>query len=519
MTRDNAKTIINFYLVLVNRTPLPEVQVLEKIEQQARHLKKNWHQKDIEAMNVVNQLLSVLQSHAPYQLFRMLAGDDSLFRRRERDSRIKEIAHVITHENLGEWLEKLNKIAIILSQNPDRNSSSFCQLLFEIGKDNPHTAQALIDNSLRENNTLKEFVAEFIRGIRTSTRPDIAVNYVDRWLSGEDRMLILEIPETYRAVDEKLLDAKDVEIFARLLNYRMGDDEHDRSLNMRIMSNIRWVYKKNPSKATDIICQLFKEIDQDSIYRCVHELWWPREQIDVNQWPVKKFKEILKKFEDLPVLNSDTIYYILAQYGQKEPLRLIQFFERRAEKQTERGSLSGYRAIPHRPNLKEIADVYQAHPRYSEAINRIMGWFQKDDYLYEQAAADLISGISPELDGPLKETLLNLIGSGDENKLRIVLKVLEEFSDDPALEALCKDAVKHSQGKRKLQDRIEFFILYHLRGSVVIPLEEKLCSWLDDENQYVRNFAEKAIRSLKAKNEYDKKRAAEYEIKRKKGLR
>ncbi len=534
MIRDNANTIINYYLDLINHTSPLEAQVLEKMEQQAHHLKV-WHEEDIQVMNVVNQLLSVLQSHAPYQLFRTLAVDDSLFSRddgknyeqiqTEKDQRIKEIADGITHENLSGWLEELNKIAIILSQNSDQDSSSFCKLLFEIGKDNPQTAQALIDNSIRENNALKEFVAEFIRGIRASTSPDIASSYVRQWLSGEDRMLILEIPETYRTVDEKFLDAKDVEIFARLLNYKMGDNEHDRRLSIRIMSNIRWVYTKNPTEATEIICQVFKEIDQDSIYRCVHELWWARNQINLSQWDLTDLEEILKTFEDLRALNNDAIY-ILAQYGQKEPFALVKFFERRVEKQTEHGSLSDYRAIPSGPYLKAFTKVYQAHPQYSEAINQILEWFQKDDYRYEQAAADLISGISPELDGPLKETLLNLIRSGDEKSILAVLKVLEEFPEDSATHALYKEAVRHSEGEKELQNKIQSLIMSRIRvhigigGSVITfqKLKEKFRSWLEDDNRCVCDFARRVIRRLDDRIDFEKKWTTEEEIKRKKGL-
>ena len=43
MIRSNANTIINYYLEIVNHTPLPAVEVLEKMEQQAHHLKV-WHE-------------------------------------------------------------------------------------------------------------------------------------------------------------------------------------------------------------------------------------------------------------------------------------------------------------------------------------------------------------------------------------------------------------------------------------------------------------------------------------------
>lgn len=531
MIEFNIKAIYEFYLTLATSSSPQEVEVLEEIEQQAHYLKA-WRYEDMEVNAVLNQLLTALQADEWYQLFRTLLSGNPLHCRNEDESpeqasskidkRIKEIVDTITDENLNEWLETFNRIAEIGARKVHHDFPPFYKLLSGIGKAKPHITRALIDKSLLDKNALKGFVAEFIRGIRASNRPDIAGNYINRWLSGEDQMLILEIPESFWRVDEKFLDPTDVEIFASLLNCRMGDKEQNRKLNTRIMSNIRWIYKQNPAKATEIICQLFRSADQDSIFRYVHELRRAREQIDLRQWELTKFEEILNTFENLPVLNSDVIY-ILTQYGHKAPHGLIDLFERRVEKQidheqTKHDSFSKYEAIPYGPNLREFDDVFQAHPQHSKAINQIMKWFQKDDYRYKHAAANLISGISPELDGTLKETLLNLIGSCDENKLKIVLTVLEKFPDDPALETLCKDAVKYSQGNKKRQDRIEFFILYDLRGRGAIHLKEKLNSWREDENQYVRIFAQKISRSIEAKNESDEKWNAEERIKRKKGL-
>ena len=49
-------------------------------------------------------------------------------------------------------------------------------------------------------------------------------------------------------------------------------------------------------------------------------------------------------------------------------------------------------------------------------------------------------------------------------------------------------------------------------------LKERLSSWLKDENQYVRNFAQRVIQNLELRIEGEEQRAAEEEIKRKKGL-
>ena len=531
MIQDTAKTLLDFYLALVNRIPPPQAGVLQEIEQQAYDLKIR-HEEYIE---VIDRLLSVLQSHEDYQLYRTLVGDDSLLwkdeetsyeqAQTERKAKIREISHVITAENLSEWLEPLNGIAETASQKPHHYSSPFCQLLFEIGKEKPHIAETLIDKSLLENNALKRFAAEFLRGIRTSRHSEIVDNYVREWLSGEDRALILEIPKTYSGVDEKFLHAGDVEIFDTLLHYEMRDKKQRWELDRRIMFNIEWVYNKYPAKATEIICQLFARGDQGCIIDYIYQLYDARQQINLSQWDLEIFEKILQKFVDLPVLNRNAMY-ILAQYGQKAPLRLVSFFECRVEKQKqmEFDGFAKYRAIP--PRLDKIAKIYQDHPQYSETINQIMGWFQKNDYHYEWAAADLIPSVSSQLDGPLKQTLLNLVRSGNEENIRTVVEILKKFPEDLHSDDLYKEAVKHSKGKRKLDDRIRNMIVNRspgssgIRGQIRIfqRMKEKFCLWLGDENQYVRDFAQRIIKNLENRIEYEEKQAAETEIRRRKGL-
>ena len=186
--------------------------------------------------------------------------------------------------------------------------------------------------------------------------------------------------------------------------------------------------------------------------------------------------------------------------------------------------LGGFRAIPR--HLDEIAKMYQVQPQYPEVISQIMGWFEKNDDHYKWAAADLISGISPQLDGSLKQTLLNLVRSGDEKNIRTVSDILKKFPEDSHSDDLCKEAVKHSKGKRDLEDSIGIMIVYRPRGSsgirglitVFQHLREKLCLWLEDENQYVRDFAQRTIKIVEIRIKDEEKQAEETEIQRRKEL-
>ena len=114
----------------------------------------------------------------------------------------------------------------------------------KLARANRISLKFLIDKSLSKNDALKRYTAEFVRGIRRSSHPDIAGDYVREWLSSEDQMLLVQIPHTYRGVDEKSVNADDLEIFETLLNCKVGDEEQRQELDRNIMFDIRWIHKK-----------------------------------------------------------------------------------------------------------------------------------------------------------------------------------------------------------------------------------------------------------------------------------
>ena len=531
MIRDNAEALISFYLGLLTANTTPEVEIFQEIEERIHHL-KTWRQDNIKSLD---KLISALQSNEYYQLYRTLVGDAVLFWMDEEKSceevetetseKIKKIADVIVHKNLMEWLDKLNGFAKTLLDTLDRDDSRFLQLLFDIGRDKPTVAQGLISGSVIQNIALKRFAAEFTRGIRLSSDPGIARELVKEWLSSGDQMLLAQIPKTYWKVDERSLDVRDLEIFETLLNYKLIDKKQRQELDRSIISNIGWIYRIQPEKIIEIICKLLKRADQNSIIHHMNQLWWSRKQIDFGQWDLSVFENLLQTFVDIPVLNDNAVY-ILAQYGQKAPLELIQVFERRAEKQkqTSGDSFSRYNAIPY--FLKEIAEMYQAHPQYLDVLNQVLGWFQKRNYHYDTAAANLISSIAPQLDGPLKQTLMELIKSCNEENILSVLKILEEFPEDSVSDELCKEAVKYSERQKQLQDSIENLIVNRVRtylglsGGVTTfqNLKKRVIPWLEDENHYVCAFAQRIIPKIESRIKIEREFAAEEEIKRRKGL-
>ena len=522
MIRDNAKILVNLYLALMSDDATLGVEVIQEIERQAYHL-KTWKAVDIK---LIRRLLRALKSHEYYQLYRTLAGDASLFWQEEGKSyneiqtetteKIKEIANTITHENLIEWLETLNEIAESFPYTSNYNTSRFRQLLFEIGKSKPIIAQALIDKSLSKDNALKEFAAESIRGIRKSTHPDIAGYYVREWLSGEDQTLLLQIPQTYRGVDDKSVGTGDLEIFETLLNCKVGDEKQRQELDRNIMFDIRWIYKKNPEKTIELICQIVKRGDENSISHHLNQLCWSGGQIDLSQWDLKFLEEICQKLVDVSTLDYSAVY-IVAKYGEKVPLAVVPFFERRLEKQKQMAceGIVQYYAIPH--FLKELAEMYRGHPQYLEVVNQILPWFQTDDYDYETAAADLILGISPEINDQLRMTLFNLARSDSAQNKLAVMQVLEKYPEDSVTDELYKEIVKHSSNDRELQKDIKSEII---RGGAakLQRWRKRLKSWYTDDNEFLCEFSQREIKDVESSIEFYERLNAEHEMKRKKGL-
>lgn len=522
MIQADAKVLVNFYLALLKDNVTLEMEILQEIEAQAHHL-KTWKAADI---MVIRRLQRALQSHECYQFYRTLASDASLFWHEEGQSydeiqtetteKIKAYANAITHENLNEWFEKIDRIAEAITDSLNQDKSRFYELLFEIGESKPHIAQALIDKSLSKNYALKRYTAEFVRGIRRSSHPNIAGDYVREWLSSEDQILLVQIPHTYRGIDEKSVDAVDLEIFETLLNCKVGDEEQRQELDRNIMFDIRWIYKKNPEKTIELICQIVKRGDENSISHHLNQLCWSGGQIDLSQWDLKFLEEICQKLVDVPTLDYSAVY-IVAKYGEKVPLAVIPFFERRLEKQKQMASEGKvqYYAIPH--FLKELAEMYRGHPQYLEVVNQILPWFQTDDYDYETAAADLILGISPEINDQLRMTLLNLARSDSAQNKLAVMQVLEKYPEDSVTDELYKEIVKHSSNDRELQKDIKSKIISG-GGGKLQNWRQRLKSWLAGDDVHLREFAQRAIEDLESLIAFNERLNAEHEIKRKKGL-
>ena len=147
MIQADAKVLVNFYLALLKDDVTIEMEIIQEIEAQAHHL-KTWKAADI---MVIRRLQRALQSHECYQFYRTLAGDVSLFWHEEGQSydeiqtetteKIKAYANAITHENLREWFEKIDRIAEAITDSLNQDKSRFYELLFEIGESKPHIAQ------------------------------------------------------------------------------------------------------------------------------------------------------------------------------------------------------------------------------------------------------------------------------------------------------------------------------------------------------------------------------------------
>lgn len=544
MIMDNIKMIINFYNRLNFRRANPEI--LQEIEKQVSFEKRRFadYKRNNKAIAKTlylkaQKLLQRLRNDTFYKIYRNFVGDLTDFWDEKEDydkininrrQQIEKIVNAINNKNVNKWVEIIIKISE--SYEP-KQEYEFENLRFfgqKLGETKPELAFRLINILIKRKFSLKNFYTDLLLGIRKSKKICFVYSCIDNWMKMGDFDLIKEIPYSYWGVEEKYISPKDVNIFDKLAKLRL-EKEKRLEMDLRILRTLPWIYKINPGLCDKILFNILRKLSGKnlSVFSDTMMMADYRKQIEIKKWSSRILKNIVKEF-----LRKEKLEYhdeeILSIYAEKDPLGLIDFFRKRMDisrkkkNKEKRLSIDSYDAIPFQ--LGKISKAIITHKDYKKVINKILSeWMERKDWQLQWEGKHFIYELSPNLDDTLKSELLNKIRSKEKNKMVGALEVLDAYQGSPAIDDLCKEAIKESKGSKKIKNIVARALYqtgvvtgeYGFRDAHKHKLE-RINKWLKDKNKHVKNFAREFSESLKKSISREEKKVLEEQMRLKKGV-
>jgi hypothetical protein len=209
---------------------------------------------------------------------------------------------------------------------------------------------------------------------------------------------------------------------------------------------------------------------------------------------------------------------ILRAIGDRFPESVWRFLKRRLDYDAEGNDPIRYEAIPY--GLGDLRKPLARDPAF--AVKTVREWYTEDSRLFQfrggRVLHDVFPGIGPELEAPL----MDVVREGTDDAIDFVLRILRAYEGQPFVHGLCKAVIDAlPENDRRL---LEIEIILQSTGVVAGQFgfveayqrkKDEVSSWLTDERQKVRTFAERYIRTLDRSIAAEQRRSeADYELRR-----
>lgn len=502
--------------------------VIAEIDERLHYFQKHSLLKSPEAEALKNDIAS----NEFYSLFRVLAGNDILYREQEgwdigenkRSQAIDNHISSITESNLEKWETQLNEIASYKGVINDWQYGHFKLFLRKFSQYKPELASILLREALEEDRPLKQFTVDFLEGFRKLSNFDLWDRFTDQVISLKDPILTSAI--AYSLIPEQGAELgrstrqRDLDLLNEIINKhkRFTYLKHNKgNFNLRhaIINALIANYRRKPILVEKLIVKEFKSnSDSKRIYfsEITTGLW--RKVIDFNNWSKAGINFIKKELIEVADLDWH-IQQILLDMGEQDLNLILDVFMGRIKKNDETKSkrrnfedYTRYEAIPYHFNEK-LSSFIKDHPKSKKIISK---WFEKATVNWSTYNWD-VSHFLERVGISRKEVLMPLIKTGTDTNLKKAANLMTSLDGgDPEL---CMEIVRRTDNK-KIHSKV-YSLLY---STGVVSGEDGLArayeakaknleKYNKDKSTRVRKFVEEMTKSFTASAELEYKRAQE----------
>ena len=433
---ENVNSIVSFYSSIVANA---EFEIIQTIKKQLRLCSISFKA----GLEGVETLQSLITGNAEYQIYEVLVGWNRDFSPglnfdsagKLREQKINEYLEQITDSHFPQWC---NRILSIIKNYELKRNQEFEYLrtfLSKLGKRHHTIAKRLITEFEFE---FRHFLSTLILGLWQDGQTEWVIDLLKNW-----------VEEGKHLSDSAFLFRYFQETDIQLLNaiYRKAEELKDTEALINIVASVI---------ANQALHQAGKKLLIDSIKKLTGLGYasWLNPEIFTTKSPIWRtlteddWGVILENQIISPNINH-YLEIILVARAKKSPHLVIDFFRQRANKSEKLGYSMDYHTIPVamqsslREPMEKNADI---------VISEILQWIEDDLNSPRKSfsAANLLKEIFPHFHPELESQLIDIVNSGQEDRIAIVFRVLNTYHGEIFLHNVCKTDYQTISWKSKI---------------------------------------------------------------------
>ena len=471
---ENVNSIISFYSSFVESAEFEIVQTIKK----QLNLCLIWFKTGLEG---VETLQSLIAENTEYQIYEVLVGwniDFSPERRwdsagRVRAQKIDEYVEQITNSNSQRWRNRI--LSIIKNYEPEKDSEFAHLRLFleKLGEQHHTIAKQLVTEFEFE---FQHFLINLLLGI---------------WRSGQTRWVIdllkIWIEEGKHLSDSAFLFKYIQEADIQLLNaiYRKAEELKDIGAFVNIIASVI---------ANHALHQAGKGLFIDCVKKLteLENASWLDWRVFITESPIWKTltEDDWRVILENQIISSNINYYtevILAKHAKEAPHLVIDFFRQRANKYEKQGYRIGYNAIPVTMQ-SHLQDAFEKNAR--PIIWEILKWLEDDlnNSIKSFIAANLLKEIFSHFHPELERQLIEIVNSGQENRIAVVFRVLNAYHGEKFLHDICKAIIKKYPGNEEYEQALFSILAEESTRGISPPFERVFLEYYEKDKANIQSW-------------------------------
>jgi hypothetical protein len=508
MIMQGTSTVLQFMKTIVAKEDL---QITQKIEHDTYFFYRRGVDEKVKTLAL--EIKTILDNRAEYQIFKALIGFEGVFTEWQvdnqefnyehektlREQKAKEFAESITEDNYLLWKERILSYARIES-NDLATFPYFGRFLEYFGKISPTLALRLL---LEASQQLEGFIIPILIGIWQTDKKADAHQVIESWID-ENKYLstLARFFEFTQDIDENLLTKI----------YSAAKVEDNLTVLNQIISTVSAQFRvDNKHLIKELFLPALTILTSHKNADWIFSVWFraQRSEIlaDLNQ---AESQEILNNLFWL----SDIDYHaeaILNPIAENYPELVVKFFCSRIASEGD-GISDKYDAIPFvfHELIKSLSKIPE------QAVDIVLSTYDGNFGMFIYRGANFLKNIFPDFPEPFEQKLLQLVQTKDEKNLLFVLAILRNYEGQLFLHRVCKELVRTVPDGGTILDEVTIV----LQSTGVVSGEygfvrayeqkiEEIKPWLDEQDEKVKQFAERYKSELEERIDFEKQRAEE----------